>query len=37
VETVTRSEAWDICGTTVCLIEGRSGGCAVDHMTVLSE
>lgn len=34
-ETKTRSEAWDICDTPCVMIEGRSGGCAIDHMTVL--
>lgn len=34
-DTVTRSEAWELCGTPVVMIEGRSGGCAIDHMTVL--
>lgn len=33
--TATRSEAWELCGTAVVMIEGRSGGCAIDHMTVL--
>jgi len=34
-ERVTRSEAWDLCGTPVVLLEGRGGGCAIDHMTAL--
>jgi hypothetical protein len=35
-ETRTRSEAWEICGTPVVMIDGRSGGCALDHMTVMT-
>lgn len=25
-ETATRSEAWDLCGTPVVMVDGRSGG-----------
>lgn len=30
-----RSEPWDCCGTIVVLLEGRSGGYAVDGLIVV--
>jgi len=32
-----RSEPWSLCGTEVVLLEGRSGGFAVDGLTVVEE
>ena len=36
-ETKTRSDAWEICGHACVMIEGRTGGSAIDHMTVLPD
>lgn len=30
-----RSDPWEVCGTTVVLLEGRSGGYAVDGLTLV--
>lgn len=32
VHTRTRSEAWDLCGTPVVMVEGRTGGVALAHL-----
>lgn len=31
----TRSEAWQVCGEAVVMIEGKSGGVSLRHLTVL--
>jgi hypothetical protein len=33
----TRSEAWVVSNNPVCMIEGKSGGCSLDHMIVVRE
>lgn len=33
LETVTRSEAWDLCGTPVVMVKGISGGYALERVT----
>jgi hypothetical protein len=35
LDSVTRSEAWDICGTPCVLIAGKSGGVALSHLVIL--
>ncbi|MBX9035050.1 hypothetical protein [Gordonibacter massiliensis (ex Traore et al. 2017)] len=30
---IVRSEPWDVCGTECVLLEGYSGGCALDGLT----
>ncbi len=32
-----RSEPWDCCGTLVVLLEGKSGGYAVDGLDIVRE
>jgi hypothetical protein len=35
LKTATRSAAWNLCGMAVVLVEGISGGYALDHMHLL--
>lgn len=32
-----RSNPWNCCGTTVVLLEGKSGGYAIDGLDIVSE
>ena len=32
-----RSEPWDLCGTEVVLLEGKSGGYAVDGLDLVED
>ena len=34
---VVRSRPWDCCGTSVVLLDGKSGGYAVDGLTLVKE
>jgi hypothetical protein len=35
VESKTRSEAWDLCGSPSVMVEGYSGGIALTHVEVM--
>lgn len=32
-----RSNPWDCCGTIVVLLEGKSGGCAIDGLNLVEK
>jgi hypothetical protein len=32
-ETITRSEAWNVCGSPVVMLKGRSGGYLLERVT----
>ncbi len=34
---IVRSEPWNCCGTIVVLLEGKSGGYAIDGLNVVEE
>ena len=35
-QTIVRSEAWDLCGTAVVLLGGRSGGHDIDRVNPIN-
>lgn len=35
IESVTRSIAWDVCGSAVVSVKGHAGGIALTHIEVL--
>lgn len=37
LETVTRSEAWELCGSPVVMVKGISGGYALERMVPMKE
>lgn len=36
LKTVIRSEAWELCGSIVCKIEGIAGGVCITHLKEIS-
>jgi len=37
LDTHTRSVAWDLCGHTVVLVEGRTGGVSTRHCQIMEK